>query len=114
MIDNISDIHRKLLSFKNLKDNWDTYGAIAPKENAIEAAIDFLLKEVSTFRLPIYFTAPGVNGEVMLEFKGADGKAAELYFNPDESTELLLFQFNDCEFEGSLKNDFNQFLNFIN
>jgi hypothetical protein len=104
----------KLLQFKRLGNNWDRYGALAPDEKTIDTAIDFLTKKVHDLNLPIYFVAPGVNGEVMLEFKGSEGKAAELYFNPDNGTELLLFQLDECVFEGTLENGLLKLIDFIN
>ena len=101
-----------LLKFKDLKDNWDGYGAQAPDWNAIDAAIIFLDK-VNDLDLPLYFVAPGVNGEVMIEFKVGNDKAAEIYFNPDNSTEMLLFVGDDGFFEGTLDKGLNQLIDFM-
>ncbi|WP_373551521.1 hypothetical protein [Haliscomenobacter sp.] len=102
----------KLLGFKNLKKDWDSYGAAAPDLNAINNAIEFVNKAYE-LNLPIYFVAPGVNGEVMIEFKAGDDKAAEIYFNPDNSTEMLLFVGDDGFFEGTLDKDLNQLIDFM-
>jgi hypothetical protein len=102
----------KLLGFKNLKENWDSYGAAAPDQNAINNAIEFVNRAYE-LNLPLYFVAPGVNGEVMIEFKAGDDKAAEIYFNPDNSTEMLLFIGDDSFFEGTIDKDLNQLIDFM-
>lgn len=89
----------KLQGFKNLEDDWDSYGAAPPSEKAIKNAKDFLLA-IERKNLHVYFVAPGRNGEVLVEFKGDHGKAAEIYFNHDGSAEMLLFDKDDCIFEG--------------
>ncbi|MCB0611386.1 MAG: hypothetical protein H6562_11380 [Lewinellaceae bacterium] len=98
------EIWNKLIRFKKLQNNWDSYGALAPSIVAIEAAVDFI-KEADSMNLPIYFTAPGRNGDVMVEFKGRGTKAAEIYFNPDGSNELLLFENDECKLESTLEKD---------
>lgn len=89
----------KIQEFIKLKVNWDSYGAIPPAMLAIKNAKDFLLK-TETKNLPVYFVAPGRNGEVLIELNGEQNKTAELYFNADGSIEMLLFESDDCIFEG--------------
>lgn len=102
--DTVLNLLQKLSTFKQLAPNWDSYGAEAPSPIAIGQAMHFLT-ENHYLSLPFYFIATGVNGEVLLEFQEGD-KAAEIYFNPDGSTELLLFQNNDAVLEGSLAEHF--------
>lgn len=88
----LSMLH-KLTDISNLNDNWNSYGAKSPAKESISASKNFLI-EYDRLSLPLYFIAPGVNGEIMIEFKQGE-KAAELYFNPDGTTELLLFDIED-------------------
>src|SRR5690606_37293658 len=89
----IKDLLIKLDSFGRLQEGWDGYQANPPSKSAIQHAKKFLTDNIGTI-LPFYFTAPGVNGEVMIECKNGE-KAAELCFNADGTTELLLFVNND-------------------
>ncbi|MCF8257913.1 MAG: hypothetical protein K9J06_10175 [Flavobacteriales bacterium] len=87
----------RLNGFRNLTPNWDSYGAEAPDSEAVNRAQQFIWDN-AYLDLPYYFTGPGVNGEVMLEFQKGD-RAAELYFNPDGTTELVLFVHDEVVYE---------------
>ncbi|NLX29580.1 MAG: hypothetical protein GXY59_11480 [Bacteroidales bacterium] len=103
---------QKLDSYINLNDNWDSYGAVAPSVISIRNARRFLINNANV-SLPYYFISPGVNGEVMIELsKGR--KAAEIYFNSDKSTELLLFENNNCLLESNLKDSIKELIKFFN
>jgi len=103
---------QKLNAFSSLEQGWDGYNAEKPDINAINAAKNFLMVN-QQFALPFYFIAPGVNAEIMLEFKDGN-KGAELYFNSNDSTELLLFDNDEVKFEGPLENNFEQLIQFFN
>lgn len=107
----ISDLLDRLRKLEALEDNWDSYGAKKPTTNALKSANKFLRKYHST-GLPFYFIAPGVDGEVMIEFSRGN-KAAELYFNEDGSNELLLFVNDDVKTEGTLESNFEEMLQFF-
>lgn len=102
----------KLLSFKSLESNWDTYGAIPPSTENIYRAIEFLYKADKNL-LPIYFVAPGPNGELVAEFRRGDKEAA-VYFNIDGSTELILSEASHIVLEGTLDGNYRDLLTFIN
>lgn len=102
----------KVSSFANLKENWDSYGAVVPKDIAISNANDFIY-QMDSIGLHPYFVAPGKNGEVMIEFKN-ENRAAEIYFNPDGTNELLLFTNNEVIFEGSIEQSRDRLFEFIN
>lgn len=108
----VQELWLKVERFRALQENWDSYGALPPSKTAIDSAIDFLRK-VNQTQLPLYFAAPGVNEEVMVEFKGEGAKAAEVYFNPDGSTELLLFQDDEVELEGDLEENYPDLIQFF-
>ncbi len=105
------DMISRLERMNDLRYNWNSYGADAPSSLAIKHAIKFIL-ENQRFSLPYYFTAPGVNGEVMIELKKQD-RVAEIYFWEDHSTELLLFENEQVVLEGALKTDYQKLLQFF-
>ncbi len=72
-----------------LQTNRDSYDAKKPSLSAISSAQRFLM-DYRRLDLPCYFTSPGVNGEVVLEFK-AGNKSAEIYFNPDGSPDFYFY-----------------------
>lgn len=102
----------KLLGFENLPENWDSYGAAPPAPVALKNAQAFIY-ENHFLALPFYFIAPGVNGEVMIEFKQGQ-RSAELYFNDDGSNELLLFQNDEVIQEADLDQCFSELIEFFN
>lgn len=108
----ITDFIQKLNDFARLKDNWDSYGAEVPSKISIKNARQFLLNNAQVV-LPFYFVSPGVNGEVMIELKN-ENKSAEIYFLPDSSSELVMFDGDDCIFEGSLNEAFSTLIQFFN
>ena len=66
--ENASRMIQKLQSFRQLKENWDSYGAAKPSVNAINRAIS-LVKTLDLANQPVYFVAPGPNGEIVVEFR---------------------------------------------
>lgn len=102
----------KANSFKSLQDNWDSHGAVAPSSENIERAISFI-KHADKNLLPFYFTAPGPNGELVVEFKKGNKEAAA-YFNPDGSTELAMNEGDAIIEEGTIENNYKDLLRFIN
>lgn len=108
----ITDFIQKLNDFGRLKDNWDSYGAEVPSKISIKNARRFLLDNAHV-ALQFYFVSPGVNGEIMIELKNGN-KSAEIYFLPDASTELVMFEGDDCIFEGSLSKAFSTLIRFLN
>lgn len=108
----INDLISKLMDMEALEYNWDSYGAVAPEKNCIHKAIKFIISNAQ-YALPFYFTAPGVNGEIMVELKNGN-RSAEIFFNPDNTNELLLFENSECIFEGDVDKDFSQLMDFLN
>lgn len=102
----------KLNSFKSLETNWDSYGAQPPSEENVNQAISFVAKADKNL-LPLYFVAPGPNGELVLEFRKGN-KEASAYINPDGSTELILNEGNHYVLEGTMEDNYKDLLNFIN
>lgn len=110
--DIISEMILKLNRLMMLSKNWDSYNADAPSELAIANALSFLVNNYY-LDLPFYFLAPGVNGEVMIEFK-AGNLAAELFFLPDGTDEFVLFDDDEVKYEGNLGEDFSSLIQFLN
>lgn len=108
----ISQFLQKLDRIEKLEENWDGYNAASASKEAIQNARNFIITH-NHLALPFYFITAGVNGEVMLEFN-QDSKAAELYFNGDGSTELILFKNDTVFLEGELEDNFQDLIDFFN
>ncbi len=92
----------KILGFKNLTDNWDSYEAEKPSENAIVNTVSFI-RTIDAHEIPVYFSAPGPNGEIVVELRKRNYEA-EIYFNADNSNEVLIYEGDTCISEGMLDN----------
>lgn len=102
----------KIVGFGRLDSNWDSYGAVAPSAEVIEAAMNFVRK-ADTNLLPFYFAAPGPNGEVVVEFRRGS-REASAYFNPDRSTELIMTDGDKVVLEGTVDQNYRDLLFFLN
>jgi hypothetical protein len=102
----------KVKAFALLNENWDSYGAVPPSSEIVDQAIS-LIKKADGNLLPLYFVAPGPNGEIAVEFKKNNREAA-IYIHADGSTELLLHEGNDYILEGTLEEHYKNLLSFIN
>ena len=102
----------KIVGFDRLDSNWDSYGAVTPSAEVIEAAISFVRK-ADTNLLPFYFAAPGPNGEVVVEFRRGR-REASAYFNPDRSTELIMTDGDKIVSEGTVGQNYRDLLFFLN
>ena len=80
----------KIEDFALLESNWDSYGAEPPAKLIIERAKSFV-KTADKKRLPLYFTAPGPNGEIVVEFNDRKGRSVEVFFNEDNVVEALFY-----------------------
>jgi hypothetical protein len=101
----------KIDSFLNLNDNWDSYGAETLSKIAIENAKNFI-KLANNDGLEVYFTAPGRNGDVLVEFQFSKRISAEIYFNSDGSNELLIFGDTECITEGSIESNYIELITY--
>lgn len=62
---------RKLLDeYSELEDNWDEDGAARPNQNSIQKA-KFLTSLLEKHGQSIFHTAPGPNGEIMLDIRNS-------------------------------------------
>lgn len=110
--DSAREMVAKLKGFLILKDNWDTYGAMPISNETVDNAITFV-KKADKNLLPLFFTAPGPNGELVIELRRGNREAA-VYFNSEGKNELLFSENNKIVFEGILDNNYKTLLQFIN
>ena len=94
---------KKLRGFLNLLTNWDGNDAIPPDAEIVDVAIKFLRK-MDEFDLPIDFSAPGPNGEILLEYRRLD-LSAEIYFEPNGETEMITYRGDVQEYAGKVDID---------
>lgn len=104
-------ILEKLEGFKQLGENWDTYQAAAPTATAIRQA-EKMVRRLDAEGAPFFFTAPGPNGEIVVELKHRH-KTAEIYFYTDEPSDFVLFDGDQSVKEGFTDQDFHQIIDFI-
>jgi hypothetical protein len=102
---------QKINSFSTLKDNWDSYGANKPNQEAIRNSIK-IIKRLDLYNIKPYFTAPGPNGEVLVELKYSS-KFVEIYFNSDNTNEIYFYNQDECIEEGQINEMFDKLLEFI-
>lgn len=90
----------KISGFRNFADNWDSYRAEKPSESAIVNAFSFI-RVIDAHGISVFFTAPGPNGEIVVELRKGNYEA-EVYFNADNSNEVLIYEGDTCISEGVL------------
>lgn len=90
----------KLKSFLRLQDNWDSYGAAAPQKDIIEQAISFV-KSLDQRGQEVFFTAPGPNGEILVEVTQGE-KTIETTISEDGEKSYASFHRTQCVEEGNL------------
>ncbi len=98
----------KIKSFSNLQPSWDSYGAEVPSGISMNNSINFIY-QLDDQELQPFFVAPGNNGEVLVEYK-KENRAAEIYFNPDGTNELLLFENNNLIIESTVDKGYKDLL----
>jgi hypothetical protein len=106
-----ANIMHKIYSFGQLMNNWDGEGALAPTKSLIEEVNAFVIKADSN-NLPFYFTAPGPNGEIVVEFKNGSREAG-VYFH-GSTTVLVLNELDSIFYEGPLAGSYARLLSFMN
>lgn len=95
------DILYKVYNFGKLKTNWDGNEAIAPTEDVIRNVVSFLTLGNEN-DLPIYFTAPGPNGEIVLEYKNEEN-TAEVFFEDNNFSEMFLYTGKKMVYSGEVQ-----------
>ena len=97
------EVLSRINSYLSLKSNWDSYGAEQPGTAAIENACRFV-KALDRQRIPVYFTAPGPNGEVLIELKDGN-KSIEVTFEPDGTLTCAKFDGDNCVEENNFRDE---------
>jgi len=109
--ENLKLFIQRILSFRELPANWDSYGAQKAGDKAVENSVDFILR-LANYNRTIYYVASGPNGEILVELRNG-GRSAEIYFDEDGTDEVLLIKDKDHIFEGPVSQNFNKIIRFI-
>ena len=106
-IDEYERKRERVDSFENLKRNWDGRGALNISTNAIKNAheIIFLFEE---FELDIskWSFNPGVNGEVLIDYKGDNALSSFYIYDRDFS---YFIEYGDSHIKGNAETPFNAY-----
>lgn len=78
---NISELY-KIFAFSNLPNNWDSYGGKKPSNAAIVKASNFIVKELNSRNIDVFFSAPTPDGDILVELKN-DKANLEFIFSGD-------------------------------
>lgn len=103
-----------LNEYATLQDNWDEDGAISPAVKEINKAkgITFLL---SKHGQSIFHTAPGPNGEIMLDIRNKDKtRSVEIIFYQQKSLAVLFPEQGTATQQPFKATDLPELLNWLN
>lgn len=105
---------KELDSFKNLKDNWNGYGASKPTIQSISKAIQFVKKLDQKDQL-VYFVTPNPDGDILIELKYKE-KSLEIYVSNLNIHEYIAYEDTDARKEGTFTNisDLQNVLSWLN
>jgi hypothetical protein len=85
---NLNSFHiTSIQKFKNLNDNWDEDGAIAPSLKTINDAVS-IARHLNLVGQKIYHTSPGPNGEILISLRKND-KDVELLIYSDKLSRIV-------------------------
>jgi hypothetical protein len=78
-----------LLLYKDLKDNWDEDGGKEPGDSALKKATELTLL-LEKHGQKVYHTAPGPNGEIMLDLRNNEkNKSLEIIIYANRAVSVL-------------------------
>lgn len=95
----------RLDRFRELRPNWDSYNAAVLSKAALEAAERFIIR-LDRKGIPPYFVSPGPNGDVLVQYKCDNGHEAEIWFEKDGSSDMLLITPGKPHYEAALDLEF--------
>ena len=81
----MSDIKKRLEEMRHMKDNWDSYGALAPSKRAIDRALIFVDQVLDNPSM-----CASVNGGIVFQGNnftieiGPHADSDEIYFEKEE------------------------------
>jgi len=94
----------KIKSFLRLQENWDSYDASVVQESTVREAVAFV-EQIDEDGLEVFFTAPGRDGEILVELKSGDKEAA-IYFYADAMARVSFFTEDELAWEGNLDENY--------
>lgn len=92
-----------IAAYKQLTNNWDEDGAVAPSHQTVLAAFDLALL-LTVAEQPIYHTAPGPTGEIMLNLRNG-AKSVELLVYPRDRQMFVCIGPDETPQQGPLTPD---------
>lgn len=98
----------KMKSFLRLQENWDSYGASVIQERTVREASSFV-EQLDADGLEVFFTAPGGDGEILVELKSGD-KEAEVYFYANAKPMVSFFIEDELIWEGNLNENYKKMI----
>lgn len=107
-------IHKLLEEYSKLQNNWDEDDAIAPSDTVITKS-KFITTLLENHGQSIFHSAPGPNGEIMLDIRNIKGnRSIELIFYPTRSV-LVTFSENEKPTQQNLEiADLPKYLEWLN
>ena len=76
-----SRIIQNIIEYKNLEDNWDFDNAKSPTDKVIQTAL-YISRLLQKYGQKIYHSAPGPNGEILLDIR---------HKNKSKSFEIIIY-----------------------
>lgn len=89
-----------IASCRNLADNWDEDGAVAPAHQTIVVALDIALLLIAEGQ-PIYHMSPGPAGEIMINLRNED-KSVEFLVYPNDKRKIVRIGGSEAPWQGPL------------
>jgi hypothetical protein len=100
-----------LKSYKKLNDNWDFDDALAPSLKVINIS-ELIVMTFQKIGQKIYHTAPGPNGEIMLDIRDSkNSKSIEIIIYHDKINIVFI---PEKEFPTQEKFEFSKLKNYLN
>lgn len=107
-------IHKLLKEYSNLQDDWDEDEGLAPKPNVIQYA-DYIATLLEQHGQPIFHTAPGPRGEIMLDIRDRyKRKSLEVVLYPDRAFIVFFPEQGKASQEAFDINQFQKYLEWLN
>ncbi len=83
---------QEIVSYQNLGDNWDGYGAEAPSRAVMESAIGLAYAYYQNGVEPPHRVSPGVAGSVIFEWQHPDGTYATVEIDAPLHAEVMVIK----------------------
>ena len=89
-----------IAAYRNLADNWDEDGAVAPAHQTVVAAFDLALL-LTVAEQAIYHTSPGLVGEIMINLRNGD-RSVEFLIYPNDKRKIVRIGASVAPWQGPL------------